>query len=426
MKKLTAFIALLLSLNAYAIEDSGVDNLDPLALRSATMLNTLAGDLLIARLRHQGLSNAMTSPVSLFYALSMLYEGADGATKALLERLLLTNSVVPIEALAPKLADALSTPFVEGDERGAFNLNHSLWSNINAANGRPFYFQPIFLDRVANLYDASHGALDFQSSDSAGVINAWAKESTRGMIDDIVDGKLLMPLDWAIASAAVFEGGWAIDLSRIAAGNGFLFENIDGVLDPVETVRTHSYESTAVDFADGSVAFQLPFLGGKYAFVVHSPAKDKTDIGSWLINEFIARTDEVISKVLNASAATNRLFIQMPVFSLRDAFEMRADSPITRDLGFAALFARDADYSRLSVVPTVLSLITQNTFLELDENGVRAAAVTLAAGVQITTVRMPLPKREIKVDRPFTFAVVDRETQAVLFNGVITSCRGSD
>jgi serine protease inhibitor len=52
---------------------------------------------------------------------------------------------------------------------------------------------------------------------------------------------------------------------------------------------------------------------------------------------------------------------------------------------------------------------------------VRAAAATMIGGAGATTVRPSYPRREIVVNRPFAFAIVERDSKAVLFNGVLVS-----
>jgi serine protease inhibitor len=59
-----------------------------------------------------------------------------------------------------------------------------------------------------------------------------------------------------------------------------------------------------------------------------------------------------------------------------------------------------------------LSYVVQKTYLEVDEKGTTAAAVTGGAVV----VSMPIP---LVVDRPFALALIDNATDAPLFLGAI-------
>ncbi|MDP5071672.1 MAG: hypothetical protein NWQ45_12305 [Congregibacter sp.] len=396
-------------------------SLSPRALQSSTTVNRLAQELLLSRLREQGLSNAMTSAVSLYFALGILAEGADGETGDLLQNLLLTDPSKDLAAIAPALAEQLSSDVGRDDSRAIFSLSNSLWSNTSAGDGSPFRFKESFLAKSAALYGASHAALDFRSRNSAGVINAWADEQTQGLIPTIVDTQTLKELDWAILNAALFEGSWGTKLRRISAKGDYRFTGLDGKPRAADTVRTSDYVSSVVDFDDGSVAFQLPFYGRKYVFVVHAPASNQGDLGAWLVNDSIPQTETVIQEVLSNRGEATQLTIQIPVFSFNDSVEMRKGSPMADDLGLSSLFHRSADFSRLSVDASHVSIIKQNTRFELDEDGVRAAAVTMIGGIKTTSMRPQYPRREIVVDRPFSFAIVERTTRTILFNGVVAS-----
>lgn len=127
------------------------------------------------------------------------------------------------------------------------------------------------------------------------------------------------------------------------------------------------------------------------------------------------------ARVCGGEGRLQQLLIQLPVFSFSDAVTMRGDSPMTQDLGLTPLFDSRANLSRLSERPSRVAVIKQDNRIELDEKGVRAAAATLIGGAVTTTVRPSHPRREIVVNRPFAFAIVERVSQALLFNGVLVS-----
>jgi serpin B len=60
------------------------------------------------------------------------------------------------------------------------------------------------------------------------------------------------------------------------------------------------------------------------------------------------------------------------------------------------------------------------TFIEVNEEGTEAAAVT-AVVMKLTSVSEGPRPFEMIVDRPFFFAIVDRETGLVLFMGSIVN-----
>jgi serpin B len=67
-----------------------------------------------------------------------------------------------------------------------------------------------------------------------------------------------------------------------------------------------------------------------------------------------------------------------------------------------------------------ISEVKHKTWAEVNEEGTEAAAVT-SVGVFVTSVQAPREKFEMKVDRPFFFAIRDNRTKVVLFMGSVAN-----
>jgi serpin B len=65
-----------------------------------------------------------------------------------------------------------------------------------------------------------------------------------------------------------------------------------------------------------------------------------------------------------------------------------------------------------------VSAVRQRTFIDVNEEGTEAAAVTGMAIESGIDMNPPKPFQMI-VDRPFLFLIQDRETKAILFMGVV-------
>jgi len=396
-------------------------NVDPAQLQSGTSLNTIGPELLASHLRSDGLRNAMVSSPSLFYALSVLALGTDGASQELLDSRLLTDPDASLADIAPPLAAVLSAEKSSDSRNGVFRMSQSLWSANGASDGKPFVLSQRFLASAESLYGARHWPLDFRAAGAARVINDWAKEQTRRLIPAIIDDNVLSTLDWVILNTTLFEGTWGTAMQRVGAEDAYRFINLDGSSQSAVTIRTMDYAARVVDLDDGSVVFQLPFSGGKYAFIVHMPAPDQADVRGWLLNAAVPGFAGMAERVIGSDGTSQPLSIRLPAFAFSDTVTMSSLSPLTRDLGLAPLFERGVDLSRLSEQPSRVGIIKQDTRIELDEKGVRAAAATLVGGARPTTVRPSHRRREIVVDRPFAFAIVERASRALLFNGVLLS-----
>ena len=80
-------------------------------------------------------------------------------------------------------------------------------------------------------------------------------------------------------------------------------------------------------------------------------------------------------------------------------------------LGMEIAFGGGADFSGMG--PSLfISEVRHKTFVEVNEEGTEAAAVTVVVGVE------SVPPSFI-VDRPFFFAIHDHRTKTILFMGVV-------
>ncbi|MCB0975807.1 MAG: hypothetical protein KDB86_14815 [Actinobacteria bacterium] len=88
---------------------------------------------------------------------------------------------------------------------------------------------------------------------------------------------------------------------------------------------------------------------------------------------------------------------------LNDAFQT---------LGMRAAFTKTADFSGMADTDQlVLDTVQHSAFIEVDEEGTRAAAATGADAVA-TSATIP-----IEINRPFLYLIIDREASTYLFMG---------
>jgi serpin B len=404
---------------------SVVDNAfadSPKQLQEATPVNEISSTFLSSKLRHEGLKNSMVSSVSLYYALSILKGGAANETEALLQSLLLKDAESNITTIAPALAEVLQLPKVSNQMGlGTFNLANSIWSTNGETNNKEFLFAENFKSDSYKYYDAVPYSIDFLASGASEKINTWAEEKTNGLIPIIIDDLTLRRFQWLIINAAYFEGAWANPMRMIRAREDYKFIALDGTKKSVDSIVSRNNKTKVLDMADGSVAFSLPFMGRKYSFIIHLPSEKEEDIASWLREEAVITMPEVVEGILGRQSKVYQLSVRLPKFSFTDQVVMRKSSKIVNDLGFSLLFSDDADFSLIASaekpqLDTKVGLIKQDTKIELDEKGVKAAAVTLVGGIFATSAAKP---RKIIVDQPFSFAIVENSSQTILFNGIL-------
>jgi hypothetical protein len=112
----------------------------------------------------------------------------------------------------------------------------------------------------------------------------------------------------------------------------------------------------------------------------------------------------------------------MPKFSYDFASNLR---DTLSDMGMENAFY-SADFSAMADCtegPLYIGQVIHKTFIELDENGTRAAAAT---GVQMDTESAVMYERQITLDRPFVYFIVDNQTGVPVFIGSLRHLEGEE
>jgi len=400
------------------------------ALQESSRINELASTLLQISLAEGELKNAVVSSVSLFYALSMLETGALEQSKTRLQTILLANPTEQdtVQDIAVSLASTLIREPGRGNSEEGFAMRNSLWATNGASDGKPFVFAPAFAENIAGAFDADVHNIDFLGGHAASRVNQWAEESTRGQIDEIIDRDTIAELTWLIINAAYFEGAWASPMLRLPAADDYRFITGAGEEQHVATV-TSKQVLRVVDADDGSVVLSIPFSDGKYHMVLQIPAQDEQSIPQWLRGRAIPRQADAIEAVFSARSTYYDVKLRMPVFSFSDRISLMSHSPATAELGLELLFSDKAKLfamvdmarSHPALHDTKVGLLQQDARIALDENGVKAAAVTVIGGLIKSTMAPGFPPRTVVLNRPFAWTIVERGSRTALFSGVLAT-----
>jgi serpin B len=106
--------------------------------------------------------------------------------------------------------------------------------------------------------------------------------------------------------------------------------------------------------------------------------------------------------------------VVLPRFKLEYGVELK--QPL-KALGMRAAFGK-ADFSGVADGVLFISAVRQRTFVEVNEEGTEAAAVTGMPQSHGSHIDPPKPFQMI-VDRPFLFLIEDQQTKTILFMGMV-------
>jgi serine protease inhibitor len=348
-------------------------------------------------------ANVIISPVSAGLAVSMLANGAEGATlEGILRTLAATAGVEALNRGSAALMDGLRSDDLEIAVANAVWTRHDL----------PVL--PGFLDAVRGPYAAEVASVDFRDRATVDAMNAWASRSTRGRIPMMVQHPLPPRQLLFLANAVYFKGRWQ-DEFRPAATRDLPFHTPTATIEHPLMHRTAHYGHLR---GDGFSAVRLPYRGGRFAMYVLLP-----DSGVPL---------EAVRQRLGAEAWDGWMsgFRSREVRLALPRFRLRTSAGLIRplsEMGMAdafdrngARFTRLVDLSLLAGENVYVSRADQQVFIEVNEEGTEAVALT-GMGIAITSA--PPPPVPFIVDRPFLFGIRDDTTGALLFVGQVVDPR---
>jgi serine protease inhibitor len=343
--------------------------------------------------------NMMISPLSVSVALAMAYNGADEATKTEMENTLKLNGLTPeqINNSYKMLIDALQSV----DDDVIFEIANAIYY----ANG--FNVKQDFLNTNRDYYDAEVENLDFGSPSAVATINGWVAEKTHDKITKIIES--LSPYDrMVLLNAIYFYGSWTQEFDEDGTKMRN-FSKLDGTTKEVPMMsKEDKLEYTANDLFS---AVKLPYGTGQYNMVVFLPSEGKNS--NDVINELSA--DKL--KNWNEDFTTEEhVVVTMPRFKFE--FESRLND-ILKQMGMEKAFIlNEADFSKITDEDLFISAVIHKSYIDVNETGTEAAAVT-AIVFATTSVGPGMEKIHFTVDKPFVFAITEKDTGAILFIGEV-------
>ena len=341
--------------------------------------------------------NVFISPVSLGVALAMAADGAAGSTRTQMLAALRVRDTNLAQANAELIAS------LQSNHDATIGIANALWLRQDIPP------RPQYVSLLTREYRARAQALHFGDPSAAAAINAWTRQHTLGLIDNLVDSTNAN--DYAyLTNALAFEGKWAApfehDVTSLQA-----FTDASGRKHNVEMMsRVGTYQA-----GDGSGfrALSLPYGHGSYAAYILLPSGTSA---SALAGTLSASTFDHLARA-NRPAY---LRVSLPRFTI----EYQANlPPVLKALGIQSAFnQRAAEFAPMTGVPhgVYIASVVHKAYVRVDESGTTAAAAT-SVGFRVMAIYRPSPPPPFIVDKPFVLALRDEHSGTLLFIGVINS-----
>jgi len=328
-------------------------------------------------------TNRLFSPLSAYGALTLLLNGASGATEQVVRRAM----QLPAGSLSTD-NEAISTLFhdIGGKETAMAN---AIFAPPGTEIGQSYK------QDVAHYFGATIEPLVDDGPAGVRQVNEWVDRSTKHRIGKLLDH--LEKGDLVLANAITFDGKWQTPFDKSMTVSK-TFHAYSGVQDVPTMGRTGRMRYGKTSLGE---ELELPYEGGRFAMRIMLPAAGDP------------------AKMLGASNTTpmmaRQVDLQLPKFSFSDSMDLKA---ALTAIGLGSLY-HGGEFGRLVPARPAYKIgqAIQKTWIEVDEEGTKAAAVT---GITMRALAvMPQTTISFHVDRPFAFEIVHTATGAVLFSGIV-------
>ena len=364
-------------------------------------IHRFAAELLVTSLGNKG--NVMVSPVSVFLALAMTLNGADGETRADMLQVLAGEGIT-VDMINQASRDMITLQSRDG-AKTRISIANSIWFNES--------FQPdkSFLQTNADYFQAGARKLDFSDEKSPDIINGWVDGETHGLIKKIIE-KINPTTVMFLINTVYFKSDWQTPFLKEETRQSD-FNAPDG---PVLTDFMHRVDHMNYFSGDGVIGVALPYEDSQFAYFAMM-TEDGTAPREWL-----AKTDQkqLFSGIAGLMAQKANFTVELLLPRYEAEYEDSLLNELTK-LGMGIAFdGGQADFSLLNAAHSkglYISEVKHKTFISVDEKGTEAAAATSVA-IDESAI---MADKQLTFDRPFIYGIMDMKTMIPLFVGVLES-----
>lgn len=363
--------------------------------------NNFGLEMLKTIIQNEDKANIMISPASISLALGMAYNGAESTTKEAFESLLNYEGLSRDEV--NEITRDLINTLVTNVKDNTLEIANSIWYH------QDFPVYPAFIELNKTYFDAEVKELDFSDPATVDQINDWVKNKTHEKINEIIN-ELSPEARMVLINALYFNCLWEIEFDKDESKSE-MFYNADnseyGNVEMMTTESSFNYFSN-----DELTAVELPYKNKKFSMHLIKPAGERT------VDDLIEELDgESWTAWMDAYQEHEKVQVTMPKFKFDYEREM---GPDLIDMGLGIAFSpAEADFSDISDIQLFISRVIHKTYIDVNEEGTEAAAVT-AIIFETTSVGPGSGPIVVRYDHPFLFAITEKSSSSIVFIGKLT------
>ena len=345
--------------------------------------------------------NYMFSPLSVKLAFLLAANGAEGET---LDEVLDTFEIDDLEK-ANEEARAMIDKYSKTDLL-RLDIANSIWINSDES---PSDFNKEYKEKVKDLLDAESRTVN--NNNAVETINNWVNEKTNKKIPSIIDDSGFAS---ALVNAIYFKGAWEIKFNKGATKKDE-FTSRNGEKTEIDFMRnTEHYNYCS---KNNMQIIELPYTTSRDIFddegrYIKTEYLDDTRVSMYVIMS----DDEYnpVEAIENAAFSDEFILLYMPKFKTEYSKEL---SEIIRKMGINAAF-KGGFGKMFDIGDMYISKVLHKTYIDVDEDGTEAAAVTAILMKATGAFLEPAPEPiTVKFNKPFTYVIKDKVNGEILFVG---------
>lgn len=343
--------------------------------------------------------NLFVSPFSLEVLLAMLYLGSKGAVANEIQAAL----NLPQDECVVK--EGYKELISRAENSEPLEIATKMFAQLS------FIIKDIFLADAQNYFYSGIESVDYvnKPQEAVAAINSFAAEKTHGKITKLLD-KVAPDTVLVLVNALYFKADWKYQFPSSEQQKFYITKENSKDVDMMYITEDLKYKH---DTNLGAQIVEIPYKGDEYSMIIMLPdeVEGLRDVENKIAGSNFENIMDGLWKV--------EVNLRLPKFKLEQQIEL---NDVLQKLGMRTMFLPGrADLSGISDEPLYVSRAIQKTYINVDENGTEAAAVT-GLVVGITSVSLdPVRKIYVTVDHPFIFMITYKPINTILFKGRLSN-----
>ncbi|MDO9154473.1 MAG: serpin family protein [Paludibacter sp.] len=354
--------------------------------------NEFAFDLLRKTIAEVPDTNVFMSPLSVSIALGMTMNGAKGDTRTEMETALKLSGLTMDDTNEYYKVMQTSLPAI--DPKTKLSLANSIWYKAG------YEVKQSFLNVNREYFNAEVRELDFSQKWAVDTINNWCARKTNNLIKEVLDvipGNAVMYL----INAVYFKGIWKIKFDK---KNTFETNFTNEAGKAVKVNMMQQKDTFAYSEDDMAQYLDLPYGNKAFCMTVLLPKTGKTT------NDVLKNMTGEKWTTIISDMSQQEVDVYLPRFTTKNKFLL--NEPLQK-MGMVKAFTPAADFTNIANDALMISRVLHDTYIEVNEEGTKAAAVTVVEIIKTSLPTNPV----IRVNKPFIFVIREKSTGVILFVG---------